>query len=97
VYSLFIVIIITILASVLFCYRAILITLVMGKSLKTVHRNLLVHIIRARPSFYDSTPTGGVLSRFTGDLPTLDTKMSLVAYHTFMFYVDMILQVCFVR
>jgi ABC-type multidrug transport system fused ATPase/permease subunit len=67
----------------------------MRKSLKTVHRNLLSHVIRAPLSFYDSTPTGRVLNRFTGDIKTLDRKMSSAGYRTFMMYVDMILQVCF--
>ncbi|KAK2950395.1 Multidrug resistance-associated protein [Blattamonas nauphoetae] len=45
------------------------------RSNKIVHDTLLSHVIRCPPSFYDTTPVGRILNRFSGDLSQTDTSL----------------------
>ncbi|XP_046361919.2 multidrug resistance-associated protein 1-like [Haliotis rufescens] len=58
-------------------------------NLKTVkasgilHLNMLRNVLKAPMSFFDTTPTGRIVNRFSQDMDTIDTRMpSLVEYAT---------------
>lgn len=41
-----------------------------------LHNDLLAGIIRAPQSFFDTSPLGRIISRFSGDVDTLDSRMA---------------------
>lgn len=41
----------------------------------SLHKTLLVGIMRAPTAFFDTTPTGRILSRFSKDIEVIDTKI----------------------
>lgn len=41
-----------------------------------MHNLLLWRVLRAPQKFFDTSPLGRILSRFSGDVDTLDTKMA---------------------
>ena len=43
---------------------------------KTLHKNLLNSVLRAPQSFFDTTPIGRILSRFSKDIYTIDLEVS---------------------
>ncbi|KAJ1924906.1 hypothetical protein IWQ60_004913 [Tieghemiomyces parasiticus] len=47
---------------------------------RIIHDRLLSHIMRATPHFFDSTPVGRIINRFSGDMRTIDeTAMNAVS------------------
>lgn len=42
---------------------------------KSLHRTLLNGILHAPNAFFDTTPVGRILTRFSKDIETLDTKL----------------------
>eukprot|EP00771_Trimastix_marina_P000197 gnl/Trimastix_PCT/1203.p1 GENE.gnl/Trimastix_PCT/1203~~gnl/Trimastix_PCT/1203.p1 ORF type:complete len:1491 (-),score=418.48 gnl/Trimastix_PCT/1203:150-4097(-) len=53
------------------------------RSAKKLHGNLLGSVLGAPPSFFESTPTGRILNRFSGDLNQVDMAMPMM-YETFI-------------
>lgn len=56
------------------------------KAASTMHSNLVTSILRAPMSFFDTTPTGRILSRFSKDIHTID--------HELTDYFDFVLSIC---
>ncbi|XP_046577436.1 multidrug resistance-associated protein 1-like isoform X2 [Haliotis rubra] len=51
------------------------------KAAGILHLNMLSNVLRAPMSFFDTTPTGRIVNRFSQDMDTIDTRMpSLVEY-----------------
>jgi ATP-binding cassette subfamily C (CFTR/MRP) protein 1 len=48
-----------------------------------MHQNLLAKVMRLPMSFFDSTPTGRIINRFSKDTETLDSLLPLVLMQTF--------------
>ncbi len=46
-----------------------------------IHRSLLDVVLRARARFFDTTPTGSVINRFSGDLNVVDRELPQVLYY----------------
>lgn len=46
------------------------------KASETLHRNLLDSVLRAPTSFFDTTPLGRILSRFSKDLYSIDIELT---------------------
>ncbi|KAJ1974317.1 Transporter of the ATP-binding cassette (ABC), partial [Dimargaris xerosporica] len=51
---------------------------------KRIHQRLLQKIVRAKPQFFESTPVGRVINRFSGDMRTVDEN-AMDALYSFFF------------
>ena len=56
---------------------SIFFTVISVRASAAMHRSTLRRVIYAPLGWYDSTPSGRVLSRFTSDLNTVDIKLSM--------------------
>ncbi|KAJ4459381.1 Multidrug resistance-associated protein [Paratrimastix pyriformis] len=56
------------------------------RSASVVHERLMTSIVRAPTSFFDTTPVGRILNRFSGDLSQVDMQMSLAFENSFNMY-----------
>jgi ATP-binding cassette, subfamily C (CFTR/MRP), member 1 len=61
---------------------------------KRLHQNVLTSVLRAPMSFFDTTPTGRILSRFSKDMFSIDTE--LTEYLDFFLWGSMIMLVSLV-
>jgi ABC-type multidrug transport system fused ATPase/permease subunit len=64
--------------------RAFLLARFGVRASETLHRNLLNSILRAPQSFFDTTPLGRIISRFSKDLYSID--LELVDYFDFFLF-----------
>ena len=55
--------------------RALVMTFTGIRASRRLHEELITSILRAPLSFFDTTPIGRLLSRFSKDLDTLDTLL----------------------
>ena len=42
---------------------------------KKLHNELLSNVVRLPQTYFDTTPTGRIVSRFSGDIDTIDSRM----------------------
>ncbi|KAK2947791.1 Multidrug resistance-associated protein [Blattamonas nauphoetae] len=75
---------------VFFLVRACFLGAGTKRSTRIVHDRLLDHVIHCPPSFFDTTPMGRILNRFTGDLSQVDQNllyffMAVINYWIAMF------------
>ncbi|KAA6400152.1 MAG: ABC transporter: Multidrug resistance-associated protein, ATP binding protein, partial [Streblomastix strix] len=56
----------------LFLIRAVASAFAVRRSNRLIHRKLLTHVAHCPTSFYDQTPMGRILNRFTGDISQTD-------------------------
>ena len=64
--------------------RAVLLARFGVHASETLHRNLLHSILQAPQSFFDTTPLGRIISRFSKDLYSID--LELVDYFDFFLF-----------
>ncbi|KAK2949702.1 Multidrug resistance-associated protein [Blattamonas nauphoetae] len=57
---------------VLLIIRAFMTAAGVGRSARVVHNQLLDNVMNCPSSFFDTTPMGRILNRFTGDIPQVD-------------------------
>ncbi|XP_067656381.1 multidrug resistance-associated protein 1-like [Haliotis asinina] len=50
----------------------------MVRAAATLHQNLLDNILRQPMAFFETTPTGRIMNRFTRDVGTIDTQMARI-------------------
>ncbi|KAA6331527.1 MAG: hypothetical protein EZS28_053379, partial [Streblomastix strix] len=62
----------------LFIIRAVISAFAVRRSNRLIHRKLLNHVMHAPSSFFDTTPLGRILNRFTGDIAQTDTVLFMV-------------------
>ena len=55
--------------------RRLIITLIGLRTAKKLHRRLLVHIVKAPVKFFDVTPVGRIVNRFTSDISSIDQSV----------------------
>ncbi|XP_046561778.1 multidrug resistance-associated protein 1-like [Haliotis rubra] len=53
------------------------------KASGTLHSNMLKNVLRAPMSFFDTTPTGRIVNRFSQDMDTIDTRMPIAVEYSF--------------
>ena len=80
-------------SSVLSLYLSVL-TLVMGSIQATLilHRRLLEGILRSGMTFFDTTPRGRIIARFSNDINTLDYSLPMNIKN----FIPTVLRVCVV-
>ncbi|XP_046577414.1 multidrug resistance-associated protein 1-like [Haliotis rubra] len=52
------------------------------KAAGILHTNMLRNVLRAPMSFFDTTPTGRIVNRFSQDIHTIDTRIPSLVEHT---------------
>jgi ABC-type multidrug transport system fused ATPase/permease subunit len=55
--------------------RRLIITLIGLRTSRKLHRNLLIHIMKAPVKFFDVTPVGRIVNRFTSDVGSIDQSV----------------------
>ncbi|KAA6323964.1 MAG: hypothetical protein EZS28_054249, partial [Streblomastix strix] len=84
-------------ALILFLIRAFTSALAVRRSNRLIHLKLLTHVIHCPIFFYDTTPLGRILNRFTGDVSQTDqvlyqnlTQIAIIAVDTpFFLYIGL--------
>lgn len=64
-------------AAVIILIYSLLGTLSYLKAAAKLHHNMLVSIMRAPMSFFDTTPSGRIVNRFSGDVQTIDVTLPM--------------------
>ncbi|XP_049276143.1 ATP-binding cassette sub-family C member 2 [Rhipicephalus sanguineus] len=60
----------------------ILLSFAMNRLSRVLHHDMLEHVLFSPVSFFDATPRGRILNRFTADLNDVDTRMSVLGRQT---------------
>ncbi|KAH7820854.1 putative Multidrug Resistance Associated Protein (MRP) [Monocercomonoides exilis] len=60
---------------VLLLIRAAVVRPMSGRSNRKIHKELLESVMHCPSSFFDTTPMGRILNRFTGDVPQVDQQL----------------------
>ncbi|KAL1416978.1 hypothetical protein MTO96_027276 [Rhipicephalus appendiculatus] len=60
----------------------VLLSFAMNRLSRVLHHDMLEHVLFSPVSFFDATPRGRILNRFTADLNDVDTRMAVLGRQT---------------
>ncbi|XP_070397467.1 ATP-binding cassette sub-family C member 2-like [Dermacentor albipictus] len=60
----------------------VLLSFAMNRLSRVLHHDMLEHVLLSPVSFFDATPRGRILNRFTADLNDVDTRMAVLGRQT---------------
>ncbi|KAA6367717.1 MAG: ABC transporter: Multidrug resistance-associated protein, ATP binding protein, partial [Streblomastix strix] len=63
---------------IFFLIRGVISSFAVKRSSRVIHKQLLQHILGAPNSFFESTPMGRILNRFTGDITITDQNLNML-------------------
>ncbi|KAA6398603.1 MAG: putative ATP-binding cassette sub-family C member Sur, partial [Streblomastix strix] len=77
----------------IYIVRGVFSSMAVRRSTKEVHRTLLTHVMNAPSSFFDSTPLGRILNRFTSDVSGTDMALFSAFMTVIQMWLGLLMQI----
>lgn len=75
----------TVFAALLVMFSSLYAASILTRAANKLHNDLLCNILRAPMSFFDTTPTGRILNRFSKDIDEIDNEVPETLHYTMNF------------